>query len=280
MRRWALTLVTALALALISVPLAAEGQKAVKVYRIGFLTGALGGLSIAQSAEVVGWLQEFGYVEGRNIAFEYRHALGADEQLRELAADLVRLKVDVIVTAGTGATRAAKQATRRIPIVMAVGGDPVKARLIASLARPGGNITGLTALVPELSGKRLQLLKEAVPGLMRVGILWNPTDPAKVEERKATQEAARVLGLELQSLEVRSQGDFDSAFEAAVDRGANGLLVLADALTAPWAKLITELAAKRRLPSMYSIRWFVEGGGRGLMSYGPSRTELSRRVAM
>ncbi|MFQ5553527.1 MAG: ABC transporter substrate-binding protein, partial [Thermoplasmata archaeon] len=270
-------LIVTLALGLLSVPLAAHAQTPAKVSRIGFLTPAFSVLPGAPY--VAGWLQELGYIEGKNVAFEHRYAVETDE-LPELAAELVRLKVDVIVTMGTSAARATKQATRTIPIVMLVEGDPVRAGLVASLARPGGNVTGMTALVPELSGKRLELLKEAVTGLTRVGVLWNPADPDKAVEWRETQPAARLLGVELQSLEVRSANDFESAFEAAINERAGALLVLADKLTASYARQITDLTTKNGLPSMYSSRWFVGlFGDGGLMSYGPRRVDLSRRVA-
>ncbi|MFQ5521107.1 MAG: ABC transporter substrate-binding protein, partial [Candidatus Methylomirabilia bacterium] len=218
-----------------------------------------------------------GYIEGKNIASEHRFAAGRDERLPELAAELARLKVDVIVTEGTPATRAAKQATETIPIVMVIEGDPVRADLVASLARPGGNITGVTAHVLELSGKRLQLLKEALPGLSRVAVLWNPANPDKVVEWRETEAAARVFGIELLSLQVRSADELEPALDGAIM--ADALIVLGDSLTMSNAILIARLATTRRLPSMYSHAFVRPGFHPGLMSYGPSRIDLFERVA-
>jgi len=215
MRRLSATLLgSVLVLALLAAPLAAETQQAGKVYRIGFLTPTFLVLNLSDRLRFS--LSELGYIDGKNVRFEARSAAGRDEQLPELAAELVALKVDVIVTDGVAAVRAAKKATTTIPIVMVGESDPVKAGLVASLARPGGNVTGVTTLSPGLSQKRLQLVKEAVPVLTRVAVLWNPTNPDKAEELKEVEAAARVLGVQLQSLAIRRQDDLEPAFQAAV----------------------------------------------------------------
>ncbi|MBI3058101.1 MAG: ABC transporter substrate-binding protein, partial [Deltaproteobacteria bacterium] len=205
----------------------AEPQQPMKVRRIGYLTSA-SGLGRREEALRQG-LRELGYVEGQNIAIEYRFAEGMLDRLTDRAAELVRLKVEVIVTPSTLDALAAQRATRTIPIVMAASGDAVGTGLVASLARPGGNVTGLTALSRELSGKRLELLREAVPGLSRVAVLWNAANPDKARDLEETQVAARALGLQLQSLEVRGPNDFESAFQVATKKRAGALLALADA---------------------------------------------------
>ncbi len=222
-------------------------------------------------------LRGLGYVEGKNIAMEYRFAHGKEDRLHELAAELVRLKVDVIVTLSTLDALAAQQATRTIPIVMTMSSDPVGTGLVTSLARPGENITGLTTLSPELSGKRLELLKEAVLRLSRVAVLWNAANPDKALEFEQIQVAARSLGLQLQSLQVRGSNDFQGAFRAATTKGAGALLALTDTLTITHQSQIADLAAKSRLPTIHEQREFAEAGG--LMAYGPNHSDLSRRSA-
>lgn len=197
--------------------------------------------------------------------------------MRDLAAELVRLKVEVIVTPSTLDALAAQRATRTIPIVMALSTDPVGTGLVASLARPGGNITGLTTLSPELNGKRLELLKETVPGLSRVAVLWNLANPDKALEFEQIEVAARQLRLQLQSLEVRAPDDFEKAFRGAAAKRASALLTLTDTLTITQQSQIVELAAKRRLPAMFQTGDFVDAGG--LMSYGPNDADLFRRTA-
>lgn len=249
-----------------------------KVQRVAFLEATTAGTGVTGSS-VRAWLRELGYVEGDNVAYEMRFPAGRDERLPALAVELVRSKVDVIVAAGTPAIRAAKQATRTIPIVMVAEGDPVKAGLVTSLSRPGGNITGVTVLIPELSGKRLELLKEAVSGLKRVGVLWNPADPVKAEEMKETEAAARALNLELHSLEVRRREDLEPAFNAAVKAGSGAILVLMDSVVIAQGKLVADLALKSRLPAIYPGSFFVQPAQGGLISYGPHSVDLSRRVA-
>ncbi len=253
----------------------AEAQKPAKVRRIGYLASG-SGLGPGEEAFRQG-LRELGYVEGQNIAIEYRFAMGKEDRLHDLAAELARLKVDVIVTPSTLDAVAAQQATKTIPIVMALSSDPVGTGLVASLARPGGNITGLTTLSPELNGKRLELLKETVPRLARVGVLWNLANPDKALEFEQIEVAARQLRLQLQSLEVRGPDDFEKAFRGATTKRASALLTLTDTLTITQQSQIVELAAKRRLPAMFQTGEFVEAGG--LMSYGPNDAALFRRSA-
>jgi len=253
----------------------AEPQQRTKVHRIGYLASA-SGLGPLEEAFRQG-LRELGYVEGKNIAIEYRLAQGKLDRLVDLAAELVRLKVDIIIVQSTLDAFAARRATTTIPIVMAASGDAVGTGLVASLARPGGNVTGLTVLARELSGKRLELLKEAVPRLSRVAVLWNAANPDKARDLEETEVQARALGLRLQSLEVRGPNDIESAFRAATSKGAGALFTLTDALIITHQSRIVELAAKGRLPAMHEQREFVEAGG--LMSYGPNDADLFRRAA-
>ncbi len=270
-------LVAAVAVAVLIAPVAAGAQQAGRIPRIGFLTSSFS--AIGASLLLTPWLERLGYVEGQNIAFEQRFAAGDDDQLPRLAAELVRSNVSLIVTTGTPAIRAAKEATGTIPIVMLASGDPVSAGLITSLARPGGNITGVSALVPELSGKRLELLKEVVPRLTRVAVLWNPADPDTRVEWSETQAAARRLGLQLVSLEARTPADLATAFQAARNQRADALVVLDDRLTLAYSPAIADLARQSRLPAMYARRQSVSRSGRGLMSYGTNTLDLSRRLA-
>jgi putative ABC transport system substrate-binding protein len=223
-------------------------------------------------------LHDLGYIEGQNVAIEYRWAEGQDDRLPDLAADLVRLKVDVIVTTGTPGTLAAKQATKTTPIVMASSGDPVQAGLVASLARPGGNVTGFSIL-GELEVKRLELLREAVPKLSRVAVLWNPANPAIMPFYQQTQVAARALHVTLQPVvEVRRVADFEKAFSTIASARPPALMVLVDRLLLAHRTRIVAFAASRRLPGMYGYREYVEAGG--LMSYAPSNIDLFRGAAI
>ena len=222
-------------------------------------------------------LRELGYVEGQNLAIEYRDALGGSDQLREIAANLVHVPVDILVTGGGPATEAAKQATSTLPIVFTQSADPVGTGLVASLARPGGNVTGLTNSAKDLSAKRLQLLKETVPGLSSVAVLWNPTSPGTVEQHAETQEAARLLGLRLLVLEVRRADDLERAFESASEHRAEALAILGDPLMTASAARLADLAAQRRLPAIYPVRVFAEEGG--LMAYGSDVRDQYRRAA-
>ena len=252
----------------------AEAQKSAKVPRIGFLSGGARGATHEAFRQ---GLRELGYVEGQNIFIEYRFAMSKEDRLHDLAAELARLKVDVIVAPSTLDALAAQRATKTIPIVMALSSDPVGTRLVQSLARPGGNITGLTILSPELNGKRLELLKETVPRLARVGVLWNLANPDKALEFEQIEVAARQLRLQLQSLEIRGPDDFEKAFRGATTKRPGALLTLTDSLTITRQSQIVELAAKRRLPAMFQTGDFVDAGG--LMSYGPNDADLFRRTA-
>jgi ABC-type uncharacterized transport system substrate-binding protein len=260
-------------------PLVARAQPSAKHYRIGYLgAGSKSVLPIALDA-FLRQLRQLGYIEGENLAIEYRWAGDRDDQLIGLANDLVAQKVDVIVVEGhTPAIQAAQEATRTIPIVMAISGDPVATGLVASLARPGGNVTGLTLLTPDLAGKRLELLKECVPGLVRVAALWNAANPVKVLDWQQTQAAATAMGLEIQSLEVRKPGDFNTAFDLAMKTRANAIVVFGDGLINGHRKEIVQFVRTRRLPGMFPYREFVDEGG--LMSYAPNYSGLFQRAAL
>jgi ABC-type uncharacterized transport system substrate-binding protein len=272
-KKFSILVVAALIFPLVSV---AEAQQAGKAPRIGYLLDGSSSSAADRIDTFRDGLRDLGYVEGKNIVIDYRYAEGRFDRFPELAAELVRLKVYVIVAVSTVAARAAKNATRTIPIV-ALSGDPVETGLVASLARPGGNVTGLASLAPELSTKRLELLKEIVSKVSLVAVLWNPNGPAPVLAFKETQLAAKRLGLLLQSLEVRGPDDFESAFGGAIRERASALLVISDPLTNTHQRRIVELAAKNRLPAIYPIREFVQAGG--LMAYAPDRLEQYRRVA-
>jgi putative tryptophan/tyrosine transport system substrate-binding protein len=252
----------------------AEAQQPKKVPRIGYLSST----SYSSNTEAFRQgLRDLGYTEGRNIVIEYRYAEGMSERLSDLAAELVRLKVDVFVAAGgTPVALAAKRATVTIPIVMTNSGDPVATGLVASLARPGGNITGLSLLAPDTAGKRLELIKEVIPALSRVAVLWNPANPSTALQLKATQAAAREIGVQVQSLEARGPDDFENAFRAA--RGVGAILALGDPVYTLHQTRIIDLAVRNRLPTMYIYREFVQAGG--LMSYGPSLSDNFRRAAV
>ena len=222
-------------------------------------------------------LREIGYIEGQNITIEYRYCEGKVERLPDLAAELVRLNCDVIVTQGTEAAEAAKNATKTIPVVMAFGADAVRRGIVADLARPGGNITGLTNIGAELYGKRLELLKETVPKLSRVAFLWSPTNPASDYYVKEMETVARFLRVEIQSLEVKGPDDFEGAFQAAAKKRAQALMLGGGGFFGAHQKRIIDLAAKNRLPAMYTTVQYVEAGG--LMTYGEDRAEMFRRAA-
>jgi putative ABC transport system substrate-binding protein len=222
-------------------------------------------------------LRELGYAEGHNIVIEYRTAEGRP-RLLELANELVREKVEVIVAAGGPAARSAKDATKMIPIVFTTSGDPVELGYVDSLARPGRNMTGLTWLSFELVGKRLELLKEAVPRVSRVAILSNPQHPGEQRELRETQSSARAMGMTLDYYQTRTSAEFDAAYDAISKQNVNGLLVFPEAITLANRLGINDFAAKRRLPSMLGWKEYVEAGG--LMSYGPNRDESFRRIAV
>ena len=255
----------------------AEAQQPGKVHRIGYLTTASAGRASPNAEAWRQGLRDLGYVEGQNIAIEYRSSEGYTDRLPGLAAELVRLKVDIIFAAGGPAGRAAKKATSAIPIIFV--GTPTRSPVgwWTSLARPGGNITGFSNGAPGLYGKRLEILKETVPKLTRVGVLWNPAYPSGLV-LKEIRSAGQELGVQVQSLEVRSPNDIDSAFEAATKAQAGALVVAQQAPINTNPKRIVELAAKRRLPAIYADTEWIHAGG--LMSYGPSYPDLYRRSAI
>ena len=255
-------------------PLAARAQQAGKVPTIGFLGTTTASAWGPWTAAFVQRLRELGWIEGRNLAIEYRWADGRTGRFTEIAAEFVRLKVDVIVTGGLSAV-AVKQATSVIPIVFAVAADPVGTGLVASLVRPGGNVTGLSTQARDLAGKRLELLREAVPGLRRLAILANIGYPASVIEMSAVQAAAPTLGLEVVALEIQRAEDIAPAFEALKDR-ADALYVITDALVSTNRIRINTFALAARLPTMHGVREYVEAGG--LMFYGPNYPDLFRRA--
>jgi putative tryptophan/tyrosine transport system substrate-binding protein len=271
----AIRLAIAIALSAMVAPLAGEAQQGTKSYRIGYLSAA-DRLGVDEPFHRA--LRELGYTDGQNITIENRFAGGDAERLREAAFELVRLNVDIIVTRGPQATRAVKVATSRIPVVMAFDSDPVGMGFVANLARPGGNITGLSTLAPELDGKRLELLKEMLPPLRRVAILWNPAQPGVRVSLRETESAARTLGIQVVSLEIHAQSDLKSAVEGAKHGRAEALIVLRDPVTSLARTTMVRLAAEYRLPTMYWDEQFVAVGG--LLAYGPSAYDLYRRAAV
>jgi putative tryptophan/tyrosine transport system substrate-binding protein len=254
----------------------AEAQQVAKPPRIGFIMADASGSDPRVDAFRQG-LRELGYVEEKNIAVEYRFAEGKEDRLLKLVAELISLKVEIIVTDGTVVTRAVRNATKTIPIVMASDGDPVGNLFVASLARPGGNITGLTNLLAGLSGKRLEVLRDAIPGASRFGIIWNPENPSSITGFKETQVAAQSLGVQLQSLEVRGPNDFESAFQVAKKGQAGALTVVSDSVMFAHRAQMLELAAKQRLPTMHTQSLWVQDGG--MISYGTYFPDLYRRAA-
>jgi putative tryptophan/tyrosine transport system substrate-binding protein len=269
------TLGLLVALTLLVAPLAAEAQPPGKVYRIGYL-GTTPLPAHLWDALLEG-LRERGYIEGRNLVFERRVSEGHAERFPAFAAELVRLRVDLILVSTTPAAIAAKHATQTIPIVIPTANDPVGAGLVESLARPGGNVTGLSQTSPDLAGKRLELLKDVVPGLSRVVVLSNAANPANASAWQETQAAARALGVQLQSLEVWGPQDLEGALALTAKSRPDALLVLGDALIAMHRQHIAEFATQQHLPSVFGGREWVVAGG--LMSYGPSVPDLHRRAA-
>ena len=256
-------------------PLAARGQQSGKLPTIGFLA-ANPSIESQRVAAFVQRLRELAWIDGRNLAIEYRWAEGRNERYAESAAEFVRLKVDVIVTVATPATLAAKQATMVIPIVFAAASDPVGTGLVASLARPGGNITGLANQISDTGGKKLELLREVVPGLRRLAIMANVGNPASVLDMGEAQATARALGLEVTTSEIRRAEDISPAFDALMGR-ADALYVCVDPLVNTHRIRVNTLALAARLPTMHGLREYVEAGG--LMSYGPNLPDLFRRAA-
>jgi len=263
---------------LLNAPLLAEGQQGTRVPRVGYLSPLTASVDASRSEAFRQGLRELGYIEGRNIMVEYRFADGHLDRLPALAGELVGLNVDVIIAAGGGLIgRAAKGATGTIPIVMTNVEDPIASGLVVSLARPGRNVTGLSALIPELSAKRLEIVKEMVSTLSRVAVLWNSAYPEKATEFRQTQAAGKALGIRIQSLEAQSANEIDNALDAATRARVGALLILPDPLTNTYQARIVKLAAKRRLPTMFTQRPPVGAGG--LMSYGASYADLFRRAA-
>jgi ABC-type uncharacterized transport system substrate-binding protein len=271
------TFLCGLTLGTLSVALAAGAQEAGKVYRIGFLGPSSASTHANRVEALRAGLRELGYVEGKNILVEYRWAEGKYDRLPDLAAELVHLKVDVLVTFGTPGTLAAKQTTTTIPIVMAGSGDAVATGLVFSLARPGGNITGSTLFIPELMAKRLELLKEAMPRMGRVAVLINPDNSANVPVLKAMEVTARSLKVELQKFEARGRNEFESAFSAMAKSGVGALVVNDDALFNANARAIADLATKKRLP-LAGTGEIAEAGGS--IGYGVSFPDEFRRAAV
>jgi putative ABC transport system substrate-binding protein len=258
-------------------PLAARAQQT-RIYRIGYLApGSISLGAVAPFNALVDALRELGWVERKNVAFERRYAENHLERLSEFAAELVRLNIDVILAGGTLGPLAAKRATTTIPIVMTAAGDPVGSGLVASLAQPGGNVTGMSLMAPDLGGKRLELLKEILPRLSHVAVLWNAANPYPALVFKETQAAGQKLGIQVQSLEVRGPDDFDGAFETTRRQRPDALITVEDPLTVTYRKRIADIAVDEQLPSLHGVREFVEAGG--LISYGVNVTDLFRRAA-
>jgi putative ABC transport system substrate-binding protein len=267
-----------LGLALVALSPGAHAQTGAGVRRIGYLGSSSPSLEPQWTDAFRQRLRELGHVEGKTVTIEYRWAEGRDERLPALAAELVGAHVDVIVTTGTPSAFAAKQATKTIPIVMASAGDPVRSGLIASLARPGGNITGVTVLGPELEGKRLEYLTQALPGISRVAVIWNPANPAIKFYLQAAQDVARTLHVTLEPVaEVRRVDDFEGGFSTIARARPEGLVVLADRFLLAHRKRIVDFAISRRLPGMYAYPEYVDAGG--LMSYAPDNGALFRDAA-
>ena len=274
-RKWAGPFATVIALTACGAIV--EAQQPGKLYRIGYLTGNPRAANSERIEAFRQGLRELGYIEGKNIVIEWRSADGKLEQLPGLASELVRLHVDVIVTGGPSATRPAKEATATIPIVMAQDSDPVGNGFIASLSRPGGNITGLSSVASEMSGKQLELLKEIVPKLSRVVILGTSTNPGNAQALRDAELGAGAFGVKLQYLDVRASGDIEPMFREARKVRADGILVVNSLVFNAQRKQVADLAVKSRLPTIYGRREFVDTGG--LMSYGVSIFDLDRRAA-
>jgi putative ABC transport system substrate-binding protein len=255
----------------------AQAQQPARILRIGILLPSSASFFSARVEAFRQRLRELGYVEGKSIVIEYRYAEGKFDRLPDLAAELAGLKVDVIVTAGSTATLAAKKAGVTMPIVFGNVGDPVGSGLVSSLAQPGGTITGISQMAPDLAGKRLELLKEAFPKIVRVAFLWQAGGMRENLELTDMETAAKVLGIKLQSLPVRSLGDLESAFARTKREGAQALITTTGALLNTQQRQVLDFAVKNRLPAMYTSSEFVKAGG--LMSYGPDIADLWRRAA-
>jgi putative ABC transport system substrate-binding protein len=262
---------------LLAVAVVAEAQQPKKVPRIRYLAGASHAAIAFRLEAFRQGLRELGYLEGKNIGIEYRYSEGNFRRQKELAFELARANVDVIVTSGPASTRAAKEATATIPIIMTFDSDPVGSGSVASLARPGGNITGLSTLAPEISGKQLELLKEIVPKLSRVAVIGSSANPGNAQVLKGMEAAAQVFSVKLQYLDILDPKELEAAFRTASNERADAMVVLAGTIIIAQRARIADLAIKSRLPSIYERREFVEAGG--LMSYGISIIELDRRAA-
>jgi len=271
------TLCVALGAMFFALCFSAEGQQSGKRPKIGFLGATTAAFSASSLEGVLRELRVLGYIEGKNIVIEPRYADNKHERLPALADELVRLNVDVLLTPGTPGALAAKNATRSIPIVFYSLSDPVAVGLVDSLARPGGNITGHTILSPVLAGKRLELIKETIPKLSRVALLWNPQDENSVQQWKESQQAARELGLQLYSMEVSSADKYEGVFKEVTKAGNGALAATLEGLANSNQKLIAELAAKYRMPAIYGRRDYAESGG--LMSYGADLADAFKRAA-
>jgi putative ABC transport system substrate-binding protein len=271
--------IRSIALSVLAVPLTAGGQPQQKMPRVGYLSpgSSSDSVRLRRFEAFRQGLRDLGYVERENIAIESRWAEGKYDRYPALAADLVRLKVDVIVAVGGGATQATQQTTRTIPIVMSVVIDPVGSGLVTSLAHPGGNVTGISLMAPDLVGKQLELLREVVPKVSRVAILWNPDNPGSAPQLRQAEAAARALGVRLQLLEARNPREIDTAFVAMTRERAGALLIFADAVFTNQVRQMAELAAKRRLPSLYATGEYAQAGGR--MTYSANLLDLERRAA-
>jgi putative ABC transport system substrate-binding protein len=270
-------LITLLGGAAVAWPLAAWAQQVGKVYRIGLLETIPASQNTANLVALRKGLRALGYIEGQNLSIEYSSADGIAERFPELAAELVRLQVDLIVTRGTPAAQAAKNATATIPVVMAAIGEPLAVGVVAGLARPSGNVTGLSSFTTELAGKRVELAKEMMPGISRVGLLHNMGNPVVPPQWEETLATARTLGLTAELLDVRSEQDVRAAFDAALRLQVGALLVGIDGFTQSNIQVIVDLAARHRLPALYPSREFVAAGG--LMTYGISYPDLYFRAA-
>jgi putative ABC transport system substrate-binding protein len=271
-------LLIALGAGALAAPLASFAQQQpAKIARIGFLGNSTAALEANLVEPFREGLRDLGYVEGQNVLIEYRWAEGKYERFPALIAQLIALKVDVIVTAGTPASLAVKKAGTSVPLVMVAVGDPVGVGLVASLARPGGSITGSTSIAAELEGKRLQLLREVIPKLSYIAVLWNPASPFSAVAEKEVQAAAQVLRMKVQSLGVRASEELEDAFTAIIRERPGALLVLADRIFLHNRARIVDFGVKHRLPGVYAYRELVEAGG--LMSFGPSYADMHRRAA-
>jgi len=255
-------------------PVAARAQQDVKTIGL-FSAGPF--TTTANYTVLYDALRDLGWIEGKNLKFVRRSADNRLDRLADLATELVRLNVDIIVAVGTLAPLAAKRATTAIPIVMANAGDPVGSGLVASLSRPGSNVTGMSLMAPDLGGKRLELLKEVFPSISRVAVLWNADNPYSALVFKETQTASRLLGIQIQSMELRAPEDFDRTFDALTAQRPDALITVEDPLTVSNRKLISDFTLSKRLPALYGLREFVADGG--LMSYGASLADLYRRTA-